>query len=105
MTGYKTFTLSLVLGLSLVGCGSNGGGQTADCGTYQNSADTLLVARYELENTPLPTGLGTDQYRIAQFERVVDLKLKWADRVLQAPDGCFPDKDIYKAREYQAKYQ
>jgi hypothetical protein len=105
MTRHKTFALSIVLGLSLVACSSGGGNQQADCGTYQNSADTLLVARYELENTPLPTGLGSDSYRIAQFERIIDLKLKWADRVLQAPDGCFPDMDIYKAREYQAKYK
>ena len=101
MTRYRAFALSLVLGLSLVGCGSSGGDQKSDCGTYQNSADTLLVARYELENSVV--GLSQDQY-VWKQEDIADLKLKWADRVLQAPDGCFPDKDIYKAREYQAKF-
>lgn len=101
MTRYKAIALSLVLGFSLVGCGSSSGDQKSDCGIYQNSADTLLVASYEFEND-LVLWEGTNQYDRRQ-EAIADLKLKWADRVLQAPDGCFPDKDIDKAREYQAK--
>ena len=103
MTRYKAFALSLVLGFSLVGCGSSGGDQKSECGTYQNSADTLLVARYELENS-IVGWEGTNQYDWKQ-ENIDDLKLKWAERVLQAPDGCFPDKDIDKAMIFQAKYE
>lgn len=111
MKRYKAFALSLVLGFSLVGCGSSGGDQNARCGSFIIAADMLLIAKYELyvlsdrelyylsEAFDTPVEFAEDVYKA----RYVDLELRWADRVLQAPEGCFPEKDIDKAREYQAK--
>ena len=99
---------AVAFALLLSGCGTGNSGKAADCGYYQDSATVLLSAIFEAENTPLPTKTGV--FGVSQVggqeraAKVIKNKLLWSERILEAPE-CFPDKDIYKAREYQVKYQ
>ena len=109
MARFRIAIASLLALSSLVGCASSSGSAEADCSYYQDSANVLLGAIFEAENTPLATATG--MFGVSQVgaeekaRNIIKNKLLWADRVLEAPEGCFPKSDIYKAREYKAKWQ
>ena len=85
---------SLALAVALTGCGlTNNGGQNADCGYYQDSANVLLDATFQAVNL--------HDYSESSALKIARLRQDWADRVLEAPDGCFPTSDIDKANRYK----
>lgn len=100
-----------MLGLSLVACSSNSGGQKADCLKFQDSASALLDSYYKIESTPYPMktnifgDVSTDTSGAEKkAARLAKLLVEWSNRVLDAPDGCFTESDINNANSYKSQF-
>jgi hypothetical protein len=96
------FTLSLALGLSLAGCSSSSVDQRADCGYFQDSA---LLLQSEINQAINNTWGSTDTYggfKSSSYANTVitELKISWATKVLEAPEGCFPQSDMDQSYEW-----
>lgn len=91
MKHLRNTTFAVAIVLSLVGCSTNGNNTEADCGYYQDSANVMLANFNDAMNSPYDSG---------KFYRIDKAASDWAARVLEAPEGCFPQSDIDQANEW-----
>jgi hypothetical protein len=80
----------------LTGCSSGAESKIADCTYYWDTANVILAKSYEWDINYQPVSAPDRAYKETMRAQLFN---DWAAMVLDAPTGCFPERDEKAARE------